>query len=169
MKGQSPRGFTLLEMMLVLLLMAVISALVIPNLFSPSSAQLADEGRHLQQVLRLAAEEAQLRGAAIRWSAYHDHYLFEMVDNHRVWRPMTEKPFAQYHLPPTIQIASVQVQDALSLPDTKSKRDAVQGQVIFSPDGTLTVADVVLRSETERLPMQLRPGVNGIRTLKPAP
>jgi len=160
-------GFTLLEIMLVLLIMAVVSAMVLPNIFSPPSARLADEGRYLRQVLYLAAEEAQLRGIAMRWSAYKGRYIFEMPDAEGAWQPMSEKPFAPYSLPEGIHIESVQLQNGLPWPDTQTEQDAAVGRVTLFPDGMLTLADITLAAKSSQLRIQLRPGPDGIHIVAP--
>jgi len=159
-------GFTLLEIMLVLLIMAVVSAMVLPNVFSPPSARLADEGRYLRQVLHLAAEEAQLSNIPLRWSAYANRYVFEIPDAKGAWQPMHEKPFAVHVLPDGIHIESVQLQDGLPQPEDTTDKHPSLGRVTLFSDGMLTLADVTLASESDRLQMQLRPGPNGIQIVE---
>ncbi len=166
----SQAGFTLLEIMLVLLIMAVVSALVLPNVFSPPSARMADEGRHLRQVLHLAAEEAQLRNIPLRWSAYANRYVFEIPNTKGVWRPMHEKPFAPHTLPEGVYIESVQLQDALPQAESAATDNHPPlGRVTLFPDGMLTLADVTLASASGQLRIQLRPGPNGIHVVASAP
>jgi len=164
----SQAGFTLLEIMLVLLIMAVVSAMVLPNVFSPPSARLADEGRYLRQVLHLAAEEAQLRNIPLRWSAYANRYVFEMPDTEGAWQPMGERPFTPHDLPEGIHIESVQLQDGLPQPENTTDKYPPLGRVTLFSDGMLTLADVTLVSESGWLQMQLRPGPGGIHIVKAA-
>jgi len=104
--------------MLVLLVMALVTATVLPNLFPSASAGLTDEGRRLRQVLHLALEEAQLRGVPVRWTAYANRYVFEIPDGAGEWQALREKPFGPDSLPEKIRIASVQLQDGLPHTDT---------------------------------------------------
>ncbi len=161
-------GFTLLEIMLVLLIMAVVSAVVLPNVFSPPSARLADEGRYLRQVLHLAAEEAQLSSVPMRWSAYANRYMFETPDAEGAWQPMHEKPFTPHDLPKGIHIESVQLQDGLPQLEKTTDEHPPLGRVTLFPDGMLTLADVTLASASKQLQMQLRPGPGGIHIVEPA-
>jgi len=159
-------GFTLLEIMLVLLIMALATATVLPNLFTSASAGLADEGRRLRQVLRLAMEEAQLRGVPVRWTAYANRYVFEIPDGTSEWRSLREKPFAPDSLPEKIRIESVQSQDGLPWSGRSVKRNMPLGQVTLLPDGMLTPTDVTLASPSDHLRIRLRPGPAGIRIVE---
>ncbi len=159
----------MLEIMLVLLIMAVVSAMVLPNVFSSPSARLTDEGRYLRQVLHLAAEEAQLRSVPLRWSAYADHYVFEMPDAEGVWRSMRERPFISHSLPRGIHIASVQLQGGLPQPEITTGKHPPLGRVTLFPDGMLTLANITLTSASDQLRIQLRPGPGGIHIVKAAP
>ncbi len=155
--------------MLVMLIMAVVSAMVLPNLFSSPSGRLKDEGRYLRQVLHLAEEEAQLRGTPLRWSAFAHRYLFEIPDAEGAWRPMHDKPFAPHALPAGIRIASVQLQNGLPQQERATGQHPPLGRVTLFPDGMLTLADVTLTAQSDRLHLQLRPGPNGIRIVTPQP
>ena len=159
------RGFTLLEIMLVLLIMALISALAIPHLFQGPSSHLRDEARHLRQVLQLAAEEAQLRGLPLRWVAYPDHYRFELPDEDGKWVAMKERPFQPYAFPDGVRISEVRMQSNVlpaSSASSADAEDAALGRVTMFPDGLMTVADVMLAGTERQVRLRLRPGPGGI-------
>ncbi len=162
------RGFTLLEIILVLLIMAIATAMVLPNVFSPPSARLAEEGRHLRQALLLAAEEAQLRGVPLRWTAFATHYVFEVLDKEGKWRRLNDRAFVSHTLPDGVRIQHVQLQDGVSRPDlpqadSRTRETPPLGRVVLLPDGMLSMADVTLASASRRLQLTLRPGPGGIR------
>jgi len=152
--------------MLVLLVMALVTATVLPNLFPSASAGLTDEGRRLRQVLHLALEEAQLRGVPVRWTAYANRYVFEIPDGAGEWQALREKPFGPDSLPEKIRIASVQLQDGLPRSDQSVKQDMPLGHVTLRPDGMLTPADVTLASASDHLRIRLRPGPAGIHIME---
>ena len=162
------RGFTLLEILLVLLIMAIATAMVLPNAFSPPSARLAEEGRHLRQVLQLASEEAQLRGMPLRWTAFAQHYVFEVLDGEGKWRRLSDRVFVSHSLPDGVRIQHVRLQDGMSYPGlppagSPTQEDPPLGRVVLLPDGMLSMADVTLVSASGRLQLTLRPGPGGIR------
>ncbi|MFI5394508.1 MAG: Tfp pilus assembly protein FimT/FimU [Candidatus Binatia bacterium] len=59
-------GFTLLELMLVLVIMATMFALVVPRLRDPGQAELEAQSHHLVLTFRLLRSEAVLNGSAYR-------------------------------------------------------------------------------------------------------
>jgi type II secretion system protein H len=59
-------GFTLLELMLVLIIMAAVFALVIPRLRDPGRTELEAQSHHLVLTFRLLRSEAVLNGSAYR-------------------------------------------------------------------------------------------------------
>jgi len=163
----------LLEIILVLLIMAIATAMVLPNAFSPPSARLAEEGRHLRQVLHLASEEAQLRGVPLRWTAFAQHYVFEVLDREGKWRRLGDRAFVPHILPDGVRIQRVRLQDGMSYPglpptDHPTREAPPLGRVVLFPDGMLSMADVTLASATGRLQLTLRPGPGGIRMAEDA-
>jgi len=173
-------GFTLLEIMLVLAIMAVAVAMVVPEFFSGRSTSLNDEARRLQMAMRLAAEDAQVYGVPVRWAATVHAYRFEKWDTAGTWDVVDHGPLRPHALPAGIGIAGVkQAQgpsmilmmppmDATDAPRVDGERAV--GQVLFWPDGSLTMADIELArdgagvhtpSDSRRL--HLRPGLGGIR------
>ncbi len=188
-----PRGFTLLEIMLVMAVMAMVAAFVLPNMFRPATATLNDTARHLVRLLHVASEEAQLRGVPLRWNAYADHYQFQLANNKGEWQAFSEPPFAAQALPDDVKITEVRLADGLGLGfagDTglatatdktmqtidfknKSKLSGKGGKaigsVVFMSDGMLSVADVFLHANAGELRLELRPGPAGIRIRKDVP
>lgn len=160
------RGFTLLEIMLVLLIVAVMAALVVPNMFVSGSARADDEARRLQQTLRLAVSEAMLTGVPIRWTGYATGYVFEQPDAEGEWHAMTERPFSLARLPAGVQIGEVRGQAVMgtSLEKAREGERPVLGRLVLMPDGMLTQADIVLleQGERERV-VDVRPGPGGVR------
>ncbi|MDX8412151.1 MAG: GspH/FimT family pseudopilin [Mariprofundaceae bacterium] len=158
-------GFTLLEIMLVLLIVAVMAGMVVPNLFQSSGGRAEDIARHLQQRLRLAASEAVLTGVSVRWTAYADGYRFDQPDAEGEWLPMTERPFEALTLPANVSIYEVRMQGLDSSVDHVRDDDRpVLGRLLLMPDGMLTQADIVLSvaGANDRL-IHVRPGPGGIR------
>ena len=62
-----PRGFTLVELLVVIALVAIVSALASLALRDPSSSRLEQEGTRLAALLESARAEARASGLAVRW------------------------------------------------------------------------------------------------------
>ena len=69
-------GFTLIEVMVVVVIVAVLSSMLVIAAM-PGDAALADkEARRLAALLELASAEARARGQGIAWSPERDGYSF---------------------------------------------------------------------------------------------
>ena len=82
-------GFTLIELLITLLVIGVAIALVAINGLPNEKQGLRFEAERLAQVLSLAREEAQVRGAPIRFSADQSGYHFQILKE-RQWRMLQD-------------------------------------------------------------------------------
>ncbi len=82
-------GFTLIELLITLVVIGVAVALVAINGLPNERQGLRFEAERLAQVLSLAREEAQVRGAPIRLSADETGYRFQIL-RERQWRTMQD-------------------------------------------------------------------------------
>lgn len=105
----------MLELMLVMMVMAVVAAFVLPNLFRPAAADLDDTARNMARVLRLAGEEAEVRGTPLRCNILADSYDFELLGEAGSWQPLSEAPFGVHKLAHGISIDRVKLADASSM------------------------------------------------------
>jgi len=186
----SARGFTLLELMLVMAVMAVVAGLVLPNLFQPARGSLDDSARRMVRLLHLAAEEAQLRGTSLRFNAWADHYNFELAGESGQWALLTEPPFTRRDLPDDVRVSEVKLAEGVAFygslsgrsdkPDSPASSQADSqagdkaageqpplGSVVLMSDGMLTLADVNLHSSSGDVHIELRPGPGGIHLTEP--
>lgn len=168
---RSEAGFTLLEILLVIVVFAVSTALIAPSFFTASSPSLYDEARRLNLALKLASDEASLSGHMFRWTARADSYAFESVDSKGVWQAVSEPPFEAYDLPSGISIMDVQPVNTVLADDEKAKkREAgpVMARLFFSPQGVMAISEITLAAaeSSQRISIQLRPGPGGIQIMK---
>ena len=70
------RGFTLIEVLVVLAIMAVVAAAVVVVALPGDSAAARDEARRLAALLESAMREARASGSSIAWSAERQRYAF---------------------------------------------------------------------------------------------
>ena len=159
------RGFTLLEIALVLVILSVILAVVVPNLMQDSTSRLADEGRYLKQILRLAKQESALSGLPVRWTGFKDEYHFSLPGDDHSWQVMDQRPFASHQLPEGLHINRVEILGGTNLHSTdanEKKQTGLLGHVLFYPDGISSLADIELAAGAQTLSLNVRPGPGGI-------
>jgi type II secretion system protein H len=165
-------GFTLLEILLVIVIFAVSTALIAPSFFAASSPSLRDEARRLNLALKLASDEAALSNRPFRWSARTDSYIFETPDANGAWHAVSEQPFGEYVLPSGISIVDVQPVNTLlteDVKDAKKNTRPVMARLFFLPQGVMTASEIVLAEtadSSQRISIQLRPGPGGIQISK---
>jgi len=167
----STRGFTLIEILLVITIMMVMSAMVAPNFFQATQADVRSEARFMQKVLRVASEEAQLSSRPIRCSVYTDHLRFETPAMDGSWQPLQDDVF-QHDLPkPPVEVlrATLDGDIGLSLGDVKGDEIPPLTRFTFWPDGNVSAGQIVLgiAKQPEHRTLQLRPGPAGIRVMQP--
>lgn len=83
------RGFTLIELLVALIVAAVIVGMVTVSGAPNPERALRFEAERLAQLLSLAREEAQLRGAPIRFEADAEGFRF-VIFRDRQWRPIED-------------------------------------------------------------------------------
>ena len=90
--ARAQRGFTLMEMLVVLVIIAVAVAGTTLALRPDERRQLAHEAERLALLLAQAREESELGGMALAWVGAEDHYVFErreLTAAGPTWFPLT--------------------------------------------------------------------------------
>jgi len=166
------QGFTLIEILLVIVLMTVLSAMVAPSFFQATASSVEGEARYMQKILRMASEQAQLTGHVLRCSVYREQLRFESVDSNGVWRLSADAIFQQ-----SLPQAPVQVQQAHLYGDVQPGSEPVEGKktplarFYFWPDGRVSNGAIVLMdpASKERKKIHLGAGPGGIYVVKDVP
>lgn len=162
-------GFTLLEILLVLIIIVVASALIIPSFFSAKTPSPDLAARELVKVLRLAADEAALDGRPLLWYATKNAYGFDHLDKKGKWQAYTTQPFAKQRFPNGITLRRVTPEDALfTIKKRKgySKADPVIARLLLLPTGIEMSAQIVLGVEhhpENEIVVKVQPGPGGIQ------
>ena len=82
------RGFTLIELMVVVLIISITTAVVSVNFGVLDRRSTADEVERLQRVLQFAAERAAVRGNPIQVEFLPGSYRFSQLDAAGKWQLM---------------------------------------------------------------------------------
>lgn len=90
-RSRASRGFTLIEILVAIVIAAVALAMVSINGLPGARQTLRYEADRLAQLLVLAREESQLRGAPIRLEADDLRFRF-IIYRDRQWRPVLDDP-----------------------------------------------------------------------------
>ncbi|WP_101759477.1 type II secretion system minor pseudopilin GspH [Oceanicoccus sp. KOV_DT_Chl] len=173
-------GFTLLEILLVLVVIAVMASLVAVSIGDNSAAQLDREADRLVAVLEMASEEALLQGIELSLASVNDGefsgYQFlwlNLVD--KTWQLLPDKAFGFYALPPTIYM-SVELNDKMLEIDNQSVATRIKALqqlggdfrplIMFFSSGEITPFSITLRHPDVSDVITLRSdGVSGIERL----
>ncbi|HEU4621725.1 MAG TPA: prepilin-type N-terminal cleavage/methylation domain-containing protein [Burkholderiaceae bacterium] len=84
MRAAYARGFTLIEIMVVVVLAGVVLAMISVSAFPDDRSKLRTEADRLAQLWTIAHDEAQVRGAPIVWEANEQSYRFYVREGQRL-------------------------------------------------------------------------------------
>lgn len=156
------RGFTLIEIMLVIVIIAAVSALVAPSFFSVAGRSLDEEVRRLRIVAQMAVEEAQLTGVPMRLIVRKDGYQFERLDAEGKWLPLEASPFHPCTLSPEFTMLFHTSSGDEGAGDD-GKDDAVIGRLLLLPDGVAAGASITVSGGGDSMEIRFAPGPRSIQ------
>jgi len=163
------QGFTLIEILLVIVIMVVLSVMVAPSFFQATGASVQGEARYMQKLLRMAAEETQLTGMVVRCSVYRDHLLFETPNQDGEWKALVDPLFQAEspQAPVIVQRAHLNGDVNLASESLRDGEKPSLARFTFWPDGRVSVGELVLSTAAsdETRTIVLRSGPGGIHVL----
>lgn len=121
------RGFTLIEMLVVLLVMGLLAGLVTASATPDDRALLSVEAERLAQLMDLAATESRLTGKAVAWTANGPGYRFWRFSEASGWSPISDDVLRARTLPQGMTISRLQVDNL---------RSAEHMRLQFNPHGS---------------------------------
>ncbi len=143
--AQPSSGFTLVELLVVLVVIGISLGMVIPQLMPDNRAQLRTEAQRLALLLENATLEARASGRSLGWSGEQAHYRFWRKNDYNDWIGIEENtPFRPRNLPDGIVIGAVTVEDSLLKPNEHLALSAAGFALPFriqlsNPYGTVNV------------------------------
>jgi general secretion pathway protein H len=130
------RGFTLIEVLVVVAIIVIVVGLVGVQLMRGPADLVKEESEHLALLLRAAREEAILQGRVFAFSAERDSYRFLRLERGGKLKPTKgDDVLRPQRLPPGIVIEALQIEGA---------GDATRDGVVFLPSGELPAFRMVL-------------------------
>ena len=152
-------GFTLIEIMLVLVVLSIVVGLFAANLSPSPQRQLMREAQRLQAVLNQAADEAVMQGVELAIALPAEGYQVLRFNPEDVsWSPLTQQPFNEYVLPNEIVLD-------VTLGDTQfSDQQRQQVQRLKKQGSGKHLPVVLLLSSGEMTPFKFTFSLSGLST-----
>jgi general secretion pathway protein H len=143
-RGVRPQlsGFTLLEVVVVLLIITIILGMVGVNLTRNPADTLRDEADRLALVLQNAQQQAILEGKPYGFTFTEKGYLFLRLDaNNRLVPIETDELLTPRELPPAITLTPSETINKNAKPTDPNKRYDL---IVFDPSGEFPVFNLAL-------------------------
>jgi type II secretion system protein H len=138
MRATQPRGFTLIEVLVVVAIIVVMVGLAGAQLMRGPADVVREESERLALLLRAAREEAILQGRVFAFGAGRESYRFLRLErNGRLKIASGDELFRPQRLPPGVVIEALRIEGA---------GDAAQDGVVLLPSGELPAFHIVLKS-----------------------
>ena len=154
--GDRRRGFTLIEMMVVLMIMGLFVGLVSAITRPDDRAVLRLEAEKLAQLLDFASAEAQLTGKSIAWTADAASYRFWRSGDDATWSEIRDSELLRTRtLPQGIAVSGFRVENM---------RPQGAMRLEFAPQGSSLAFTIAMSLGPERYSVTGSP-VGDVRTV----
>lgn len=143
------RGFTLLEVLVVVIIVGVLVTFATLSVGNRALAdQLQLEARRLNATLRLALEEAELKGQIIGFRYTPEYYEFLSPGPEGRWEPRIDGPFRRRALAEPLQV-NLRVEDRTVAParDAQDQEKGPEPQILLLPNGEVSAFSLALSAD----------------------
>lgn len=155
-------GFTLLELVIVVLLLSIMLGLVAVNLNSDDSGELRDEAQRLTLLLNTAQQDAILEGQVLALALEPGGYHFMRLTDAGTLQPITgDELLRARELPSGIKISAVEIAG------TETTEPNKPSGILLQPSGELDEFTITLQKGSMRWHVKGSPA-DGIRSAAPA-
>lgn len=93
MNKKSIQGFTLLELLVVIVILGIVASVASFSLGNNEKKQSETLGESLKQLILLSEEEATLRAAPIKIIVDHTAHFYIYSYKNATWEPLTDRPY----------------------------------------------------------------------------
>lgn len=129
------RGFTLVEMLVVLMVMGIFLGLIAVKMGAGDKDVLRNEAERLAQVLDLATEEARISGRTIAWTADESGYRFWRLGPDREWGEVRDNDLLRARtLSPGVTLSDLRVEAMRTLNSMRVEFPPGGAMLAFSID-----------------------------------
>lgn len=145
------QGFTLLELLVVLVIIGIITTLAVIRIGNPLADQLAEESQRFSRVFQLAKEESILENREYGIGLWYGGYLFfdYSEDSEDNWRPLaTDRFLKTRQWPPGIE-PELELEDQ---PVLLSEEPPEQPQLFILSSGENTPFSLFLKQIDDDIP-----------------
>jgi type II secretion system protein H len=137
-KGGGSKGFTLIEVAVVMLVIVIVLGIVSVNLEPDRETPVRDEARRMVLLLKTAQQESILQGKILAVAIERQGYYFLMLNDNNEFRPMDgDEVLRARPLPSGIVISMVDID---GMPDTEETETP---RLILLPTGELSPFTVI--------------------------
>ena len=169
-------GFTLLELMVVLVLIGIIFSFAVLSLGGDDYAELMEQETHrMMTLLGLASDEAVLRGDELAVLFAEDGYSFLILDEDQQWRATSEDGLLKSYAlpegvdlrlevegePPILTATSIDDIELLENDPDEDEEEELQPQVFILSSGEMTPFTVTFMSRQSRIRYRLTASLLG--------
>lgn len=132
------RGFTLIEIMVVMLIVSIMIAVVSVTLRRDYQDLVDDEMKRFQTLVTLAKDEAVFRARSLAIGFQKNSYVFMVYTDNAKWKALEDDQLRQYKMPKNIELDILR--DGLPLKYIEKKAD--KPQVFLFSTGEITPFEI---------------------------
>ncbi len=138
--GVKNKGFTLIELALVIIVLGIMIGIVIPSLSEITDANLRRSARHLTGIIRYLRDQAEAKKTLyqLRFDLPNGHYWAEQLTQ-------TSEHTAEFRKMPSVVSTEGELAGGTTFVDIKAGSHPDEPYILFTPDGWVEKAFIHLR------------------------